>query len=88
MKATYYALANTYKYLTPDFWGKPEDTDLPFELHSAWLHTKAAKPTANNNEGRRDRKERSDRPPRENREDRQPREGREPRQQREPRGER
>lgn len=81
LKATYYALANTYRFLTPDFWGKPEDLELPTEVHSEWLHTKVAK-TAQKPEGRRERK---DRPDRADRTDRPPRENRGPR---EPRGER
>jgi len=76
LKATYYALANTYKYLTPDFWGKPQDLELPTEEHSVFLHTKVAAKTAPE---RRERREKSDRPPREHREHRENAEGRVPR---------
>ncbi|EAR96882.3 40S ribosomal protein S2, putative (macronuclear) [Tetrahymena thermophila SB210] len=71
LKATYYALANTYRYLTPDFWGKPEDNELPFETFSEFLHTKAQKKEPKQYENKREKKH-FDRPRREHG-DRQPR---------------
>jgi hypothetical protein len=37
VKATYEALANTYKYSNPDFWGKPKFEDHPFVTHSKFF---------------------------------------------------
>lgn len=44
VKATFNALENTYKYLTPDFWGKPSDKEeIPFDQYSRWLSNKEKK---------------------------------------------
>lgn len=37
VKAAYAALANTYIYNTPDFWGKSLITDHPFVVHQKFL---------------------------------------------------
>jgi len=37
--AVYHALEHTYKFLTPDFWGKPAQIDHPYEQYSKFLHT-------------------------------------------------
>eukprot|EP00825_Cyclidium_porcatum_P007750 TRINITY_DN1389_c0_g1_i1.p1 TRINITY_DN1389_c0_g1~~TRINITY_DN1389_c0_g1_i1.p1 ORF type:complete len:382 (+),score=101.10 TRINITY_DN1389_c0_g1_i1:347-1492(+) len=37
VKATMDCIKNTYKILTPDFWGKPQMEEHPFEQYSRWL---------------------------------------------------
>jgi len=44
LKATFYCLENTYKYLMPDFWGKSKLDETPFETFSKWLSTGVKEP--------------------------------------------
>ena len=44
IKATYDALAQSYKYLTPDFWKPTHYLPNPFEEHSEWLKETTYKP--------------------------------------------
>jgi len=37
VKATYNALEKTYKFMTPDFWGRPKFDETPFEVHQKTL---------------------------------------------------
>jgi len=40
LKATFQSLERTYRYLTPDLWGKTLQEQLPFETYSRWLANK------------------------------------------------
>lgn len=40
LKASFDALVQTYRFLTPDFWNKQENEPLPFETHNAFLNAK------------------------------------------------
>ena len=40
LKAVFQALSKTYRYLTPDLWGRTEVQDLPFEEFSSYLKAK------------------------------------------------
>lgn len=40
VKATYYALEKTYRFMTPDFWGRPKLESTPFEVHQNILKAK------------------------------------------------
>lgn len=44
IQATYDAIAQSYKYLTPDFWKPTVFLPNPFEEHSEWLKETNAKP--------------------------------------------
>ena len=37
MKATFSALEETYKFLTPDFWGESVPEDTPFEKFEKFI---------------------------------------------------
>lgn len=37
LKACYAALTHTYKFLSPDMWGKNVHCEVPFDEHSKWL---------------------------------------------------
>jgi small subunit ribosomal protein S2e len=41
IKATYYALARTYQYLSPDLWCKTELLPTPDAKHAKWLSENA-----------------------------------------------
>lgn len=43
LKATFHALAETYRFLTPDLWGEYKIERTPADEHSEFLHTGAKK---------------------------------------------
>ena len=43
LKATFAALEDTYRYLTPDLWGETKEEPTLVDVHSRWLSEKDAK---------------------------------------------